>query len=83
MHEESEFIVSLMFILLTIYFSVRSTCETMDVELILGERLDLSSTENGKAKVNALGQKVVRTVTGREIAADLLVRPCAGNLGAT
>jgi len=56
----------------------------MDVELILGERLDLSSTANGKAKVNALGQKVVRTVTGREIAADLLVRPsCASSSGTT
>lgn len=83
MHEEGDSIVSFNIYLLTIYFSVRSTCEALDVELILGERLDLSSIESGKAKENALGQKVVRTVTGREIAADLLVRHFAGNLGTT
>lgn len=45
----------------------------MGIKLILGERLDLSSVEDGAGSVNAKGQKVVRTVTGREIAADLLV----------
>ncbi|KAH9475074.1 Fe-regulated protein 8 [Psilocybe cubensis] len=51
---------------------VKSSCENMGVKLILGERLDLGSIENGQAKTNEAGQKVVRTVTGREIAADLL-----------
>jgi len=44
----------------------------MDIELIFGECLDPSSVENGKAKVNELGQKAVRTFTGREIATDPL-----------
>ncbi|KAF8196976.1 hypothetical protein BJ912DRAFT_954358, partial [Pholiota molesta] len=56
---------------------IRDACENLGVNLILGERLDLSSVESGKAKINAAGQKVVRTVTGREIAADLLLL-CTG-----
>ncbi|KAJ3497804.1 hypothetical protein NLJ89_g10300 [Agrocybe chaxingu] len=49
------------------------SCENMDIEVILGERLDMDSVEDGKGKHNERGQKVVRTVTGREIAADLLL----------
>ncbi|KAF9484578.1 FAD/NAD(P)-binding domain-containing protein [Pholiota conissans] len=56
---------------------IRDACEKLDVKLILGERLDLDSVDDGKAKVNAAGQKIVRTVTGREIAADLLLL-CTG-----
>ncbi|TFK38590.1 hypothetical protein BDQ12DRAFT_683879 [Crucibulum laeve] len=51
--------------------------ESAEIEVILGERLDLSTIEGGNAKVNSLGQKVVRTVQGREIAADLLLL-CTG-----
>ena len=55
-------------------FLVLNSCEALGIEVILGERLDLSSIDPlGKATANQLGQKVVRTVTGREIAADLLV----------
>lgn len=52
---------------------VSSSCEAMGINLILGERLDLGSIEKGEAKTNEAGQKIVRTVTGRKIAADLLV----------
>ncbi|KAH6905159.1 hypothetical protein BKA70DRAFT_1293604 [Coprinopsis sp. MPI-PUGE-AT-0042] len=59
---------------------VRKTLETQEVDLILGERLDLSSVDlstNSGKKTNAKGQRIVRTVTGREIAADLLLL-CVG-----
>lgn len=42
--------------------------------MILGERLDLKSVEEVPPKRNEAGQRVVRTVKGRELAADLLVR---------
>ncbi|PPQ72680.1 hypothetical protein CVT24_012658 [Panaeolus cyanescens] len=58
---------------------ILSTCKEIGIELILGERLDLDSIEEGSAKLNAQGQKVVRTVTGREIAADLLML-CTGQV---
>ncbi|KAG6860328.1 hypothetical protein C0995_012635 [Termitomyces sp. Mi166 len=49
--------------------------ETIEnIDLILGERLDTSSvTQN----LNARGQRIARTVSGREIAADLLLM-CTG-----
>ncbi|KAF8994272.1 hypothetical protein BDQ17DRAFT_1367175 [Cyathus striatus] len=50
---------------------------SVGIELILGERLDLSSLENEKAKVNPEGKKVVRTEKGREISTDLLLL-CTG-----
>ena len=54
--------------------------EIQGIDLILGERLDMSSvdeqTRSGKA-VNSQGQRIVRTEKGREIAADLLVREYA------
>ncbi|KAF8990972.1 hypothetical protein BDQ17DRAFT_1371248 [Cyathus striatus] len=51
--------------------------ESVGIDTILGERLDLSSLENGEAKVNADGKKVVRTEKGREISADLILL-CTG-----
>lgn len=51
--------------------TVLRSLEAADVEIILGERLDLESAKSGK--VNDRGQRVVRTMNGREIAADLLV----------
>lgn len=66
--------MSVMFYTSADCYSVKQACQKLDITLILGERLDLESIEDGKAKVNEAGQKVVRTVTGREIAADLLVR---------
>ncbi len=41
----------------------------LNVDMILGERLDMSSVD----KVNDAGQRVVRTQSGKEIAADVLV----------
>jgi hypothetical protein len=51
--------------------------ELQGIDLILGERLDLSAIDpkTGTSKaVNAQGKRIVRTEKGREIAADLLVR---------
>ncbi|KAF7985476.1 hypothetical protein HWV62_5247 [Athelia sp. TMB] len=51
--------------------------DELNVEVILGERLELESTQEEPPKRNAAGQRVVQTVTGREIAADLLLL-CTG-----
>ncbi|KAF8054707.1 hypothetical protein FPV67DRAFT_1550966 [Lyophyllum atratum] len=57
---------------------ILSTMNTLDnVDIILGERLDLSSVDEEPGKTNDRGQRVVRTVTGREIAADLILL-CTG-----
>lgn len=47
----------------------------LNVEMILGERLDMSSVD----KVNDAGQRVVRTQSGKEIAADVLLL-CTGQI---
>ena len=47
--------------------------EELRIDMILGERLDLTSTTPEAAKFNERGQRVVKTVAGREVAADLLV----------
>lgn len=58
--------------------SVLRSLRDADIEVILGERLDLGSIENGQGTVNVTtGRKVVRTVKGREIEADLLLL-CTG-----
>lgn len=45
-----------------------------DIEVILGERLDLGSIHDGQGIIQTTtGRKIVRTVKGREIEADLLV----------
>ncbi|GLB42577.1 putative pyridine nucleotide-disulphide oxidoreductase [Lyophyllum shimeji] len=52
--------------------------DTLDnVTVILGERLDLSSVDEEPVKTNEHGQRIVRTATGREIAADLILL-CTG-----
>lgn len=61
--------------LLLLSDTVMKAMEDHRIDVILGERLDLSSTSPGSVKSNKLGQRVVRTLKGREIAADLLVRP--------
>lgn len=50
--------------------------EDLQVDLLLGERLDLESTKPENRKVNKQGQRVVKTLKGREIAADLIVSAC-------
>lgn len=47
----------------------------LNVEMILGERLDMNSVDN----VNDAGQRIVRTESGKEIAADLLLL-CTGQI---
>lgn len=48
--------------------------EELEIDLILGERLDVESAKPENVKFNERGQRVVRTLGGREVAADLLVR---------
>lgn len=48
--------------------------DNLGIEVILGERLDLSTTTPDSKEYNDLGQRVVRTEKGRRLAADLLVR---------
>lgn len=45
-----------------------------NIDVILGERLDLDSVNEDPPKRNENGQRIVRTLKGREIAADLIVR---------
>jgi len=52
--------------------AVLKAMESQDIDLVLGERLDLSSVREGRK--NEKGQRVLRTESGREIEADLLVR---------
>ena len=56
-------------------YTVLKTLEDIGVDLILGERLDIESTKAENIKFNARGQRVVRTLSGREVAADLMVGP--------
>lgn len=55
---------------------IRKAMDLQEIELVLGERLDLSTLDKGTSSgttTNARGQRVVRTESGREIAADLVV----------
>ncbi|KIJ56320.1 hypothetical protein M422DRAFT_150875 [Sphaerobolus stellatus SS14] len=49
----------------------------LGIEVILGERLDLSSVDEKSPRKNPDGQRIVTTVSGRELAADLLLL-CTG-----
>ncbi|KAG7085379.1 hypothetical protein E1B28_002943 [Marasmius oreades] len=51
--------------------------ESLNVNVILGERLDMGSVRDEPVKLNELGQRVVRTVKGRELAADYIML-CTG-----
>lgn len=48
-----------------------------NINLILDERLDLSSIDEEPGKTNELGQRIVRTTTGRDIVADIILL-CTG-----
>ena len=50
---------------------VMKSMNQLDVDVVLGERLYLDSIPS---KVDSTKHTIVRTVTGREISADLLVR---------
>ncbi|KAJ3565920.1 hypothetical protein NP233_g7332 [Leucocoprinus birnbaumii] len=57
------------------HYEVLRSLKDADIDVILGERLDLDSVKNDEGSANVTtGRKVVRTVKGREIEADLLVR---------
>ncbi|KAG6856063.1 hypothetical protein H0H87_007719 [Tephrocybe sp. NHM501043] len=57
---------------------ILNVIESIDnIDVILGERLDLSSVDEQPEKFNERGQRVVRTMAGREIAADLILL-CTG-----
>ncbi|EJC99420.1 FAD/NAD-binding domain-containing protein [Fomitiporia mediterranea MF3/22] len=62
-----------------LHCEVLKTLEDLRIDLVLGERLDLASTRPEAVKVNEQGQRVVRTVKGREVAADLLLL-CTGQI---
>lgn len=50
-----------------------SALSSLNVKTILGDRLDLASL--AAPKTNETGERVVRTSSGKEIAAELVVRP--------
>ncbi|KAI5116412.1 hypothetical protein M0805_000585 [Coniferiporia weirii] len=56
---------------------IMKSMEDLRIDLVLGERLDLASTRAENTKINERGQRVVRTLKGREVAADLLLL-CTG-----
>lgn len=60
-----------------LHLEVLKGLESLNVNVILGERLDLDSADDANAKLNERGQRVVRTLKGREIAADLVML-CTG-----
>ena len=53
--------------------TVLDTLQASDIQVILGERLDMNSTSDTVIKTNERGQRIVRTMQGREVAADLIV----------
>ena len=64
--------------LVTDFLVVLSSLSSLNVSTILGDRLDLSTLGQ---KSNPSAERVVRTVSGREISADLIVstlRPTYG-----
>ncbi|KIK70490.1 hypothetical protein GYMLUDRAFT_89519 [Collybiopsis luxurians FD-317 M1] len=56
---------------------ILDTLLALDVEVILGERLDLLSTSNDTVRLDQQGRRIVKTTHGREIAADLILL-CTG-----
>ncbi|EEB88279.1 hypothetical protein MPER_13967, partial [Moniliophthora perniciosa FA553] len=62
-----------------LFHAVLKGLESLDVNVILGERLDLCSVNDEPVKLNDSGQRVVRTVKGREVAADLILL-CTGQI---
>ncbi|KIY71500.1 hypothetical protein CYLTODRAFT_441178 [Cylindrobasidium torrendii FP15055 ss-10] len=57
------------------HYEILKSMDKGGITSILGERLDLDSAKQDPPKRNEKGQRVVRTLSGREIAADLIVRP--------
>ncbi|THH06413.1 hypothetical protein EW145_g4104 [Phellinidium pouzarii] len=58
---------------------IMKSMEDFRIDLVLGERLDLKSTLPENVKLNERGQRIVRTLKGREVAADLLLL-CTGQV---
>ncbi|KAJ7579263.1 hypothetical protein C8J56DRAFT_1030584 [Mycena floridula] len=59
------------------HLEILKALELSEVDVILGERLDLKCVSEESVKVNAAGHRVVRTMKGREIAADIILL-CTG-----
>ncbi|KAK0492526.1 hypothetical protein EDD18DRAFT_1410347 [Armillaria luteobubalina] len=55
------------------HLEILRSLESLGIEVILGERLDMSSSD----KYNEAGQRVVRTLSGRDINTDLMLL-CTG-----
>ncbi|KDN33485.1 hypothetical protein RSAG8_13421, partial [Rhizoctonia solani AG-8 WAC10335] len=53
---------------------INKTMHKLDVNLILGQRLDLKTTLPENAEYDEKGQRVVKTESGKRICADLVVR---------
>ncbi|KAL0565631.1 hypothetical protein V5O48_016390 [Marasmius crinis-equi] len=60
-----------------LHLEVLKGLESLNVNVILGERLDMDSASDANPKLNERGQRVVRTLKGREISADLVML-CTG-----
>ncbi|KAE9397482.1 FAD/NAD(P)-binding domain-containing protein [Gymnopus androsaceus JB14] len=56
---------------------ILDTLQASDIQVILGERLDMNSTSDTVIKTNEQGQRIVRTMQGREVVADLILL-CTG-----
>lgn len=52
---------------------VNKTMTDLGVTVLLGQRLDLRTTLPENAEYNERGERIVRTVSGRVVAADLIV----------
>ncbi|KAH9841100.1 iron uptake cluster protein [Rhodofomes roseus] len=60
---------------------IMSTLTELDIPTILGDRLDLASVKEGRTVINPDGkrERVVRTVSGREVRAELILL-CTGQV---
>ncbi|KAJ3980893.1 FAD/NAD-binding domain-containing protein [Lentinula detonsa] len=56
---------------------ILDTLIACNIQVILGERLDTRSVLEGRTKFNGRGQRVIKTLQGREVAADLILL-CTG-----
>ncbi|KAH7925986.1 FAD/NAD(P)-binding domain-containing protein [Leucogyrophana mollusca] len=63
----------------SIHDEILQSLVELNVEVITGERLDLQSVHETSGQKTATGSRMVRTMSGREIAADLLLL-CTGQI---
>ncbi|KAH7910088.1 hypothetical protein BJ138DRAFT_1009593 [Hygrophoropsis aurantiaca] len=63
----------------SIHAEILQSLEDLNVEVITGERLDLQSVRETSGQKAGTGPRIVKTMSGREIAADLLLL-CTGQI---